>query len=223
MTAQLVMMEGPPGAGKSTLAANTARSLGPRADLVTDASLFERAEFADVANAYRTRVWPTAEMLLSAYARVIDRARQEQQIVVADFSAVGLAEELPWAQPDRISVTTNVLDARADPDVLEAHARDVLTIAKTAVLFVLDVPVAVGVRRRHAQRGIAWLEGYARHALPVRRDESVVDRATRVFEAGMDRRNDIVRAHVSAGWTVVHLDATAPEEFVLERGLHVLR
>ena len=223
MTVRLVMMEGPPGAGKSTLADGIAAVLGPRADLITEASLFERAEFAAVGNAYRTRVWPTAELLLDAYSRLLEHAARAQRIVVACFSAVGLAEELPWAQPDRSSVTTNLIDARADPEVLQEHARDILAVAGEAVLFVLDVPVDVGVRRRHAECGDEWFQTYLDHAPSVRPDESVVERCTRFFEAGEPRRADIVRAHEPAGWTVVHLDATKPVEAVLDAALAALR
>ncbi len=213
------MMEGPPGAGKSTLAEGIAQSLGPRADIITVASLFERAEFAAVGDAYRTRVWPTAQMLLDAYARVLELATTRKQIVVADFSAIGLAEELPWAQPDRVSVTTNMVDARADPIVLEEHAADILALSGDALLFVLDVPVDVGVRRRHAQCGEGWFETYLEHAPPLRSDESVVDRCVRLFDAGASRRNDIVEAHERAGWTVVRLDATSPVDAVLDEAL----
>jgi AAA domain-containing protein len=218
---RLVMFEGPAGAGKSTLAQSLARSRDD-IDLMIDHDIFERLEFADVARAYRTKDWPTAQMLLDAFRRVLERAERAGDVVVSDFSAVGLAEELPWAQPDRTSVTTNVLDARADPEVLAAHARDVLALAGRALLFVLDVPSEVSVSRAAAQRGDDWLRNQVSFVPPRRPGETRDERAVRFTDAMSPRREDIVAAHVTAGWDVVRLDAFRPAADVLREALPLL-
>jgi hypothetical protein len=216
------MMAGPPGAGKSTLAEGLVAALGPRAFRFGEELLFEIEEFADVAVAFRTKAFPDTAMMLDAYRSFIQRARRDYDVVVFDWSCVGMIEDLPCAQPDRTSLTTHRPEMRADPDVLAAHARDVRDLADDATLLVTVAPVAVAISRALAERGEAWFDAYVElHAQ--RGDEPLLDAAIRYWEAGMRRHEDVVDAHVAAGWDVVTVDATRPRDDVLQAAVRSLR
>ena len=189
----LVMMAGSPGSGKTTLAEGLVDSLGPRTFGFGEELLFEIAEFADVAFAFRTKAFPDTAMMLDAYRRFIDRVRDDADVVVFDWSCAGMIEDLPCAQPDRTSVTTHRPQMRSDPSVLASHARDVRGLADDAVLLVTQG------------------------------DGSFLDAAVRYWEAGAPRKEDCVRAHSAGGWDVVRLDASAPARDVLDAALSVLR
>ena len=154
----LVMMEGPPGSGKSTLADGLIAALGPRAMRFGEKELFEVSEFSEVAVAFRTKTFPDTTMMLDGYRTFVERVRGETDVVVFDWSCVGMIEDLPCAQADRTSVTTHHPEMRADPVVLAAHARDVRTLANDAVLLVLDTPIATALGRALEQRGERWFE-----------------------------------------------------------------
>ena len=217
-----VMMNGPPGSGKTTLAEGLANALGPRTFTFPEGALFEIDEFADVAVAFRTKAFPDTAMMLDAYRRFIERVRDDTDVVVFDWSCTGMIEDLPCAQPDRTSVTTHRPEMCSDPEVLASHARDVRGLADDAVLFVPEVPIATAIGRAHAQRGEHWFDGWP-EVKASQGDGSFLDAAVRYWEAGAPRKDDCVRAHAAGGWDVVHLDATAPAADVLDAALSVLR
>jgi hypothetical protein len=213
----IVMMEGFAGAGKSTLAKGLAGSLGDRALLFDDAALFTTPEFETVARAFREKAFPDPPMMLAAYRALFDRVRGRFELVVSDWSCVGMIEDLPCAQVDRTSTTTHLPGVRADMSVLSSHARDVRALVDTAILLVLDAPVATTITRAYEQRGEAFFEpwGIAEH----RGDGTFLDAAIRYWERGVLREQDCVQAHRDAGWDVIDLDATASIEEVLSQAL----
>jgi hypothetical protein len=219
----LVMMAGPPGSGKTTLAEGLVGALGPRTFLFGEGLLFEIDEFADVAVAFRTKTtFPDTAMMLDAYSRFVDRVRDDVDVVVFDWSCAGMVEDLPCAQPDRTSLTTHRPEMRSDPEILASHSRDVRSLAEHAVLFVPDVSIATAIGRAHAQRGERWFDGWP-EITNDRRDGSFLDAAVRYWEAGAPRKEDCVRAHAAGDWDVVRLDASAPAADVLDAALSVLR
>ncbi len=214
------MMGGPPGSGKSTLADGLVRTLGPRTFAFGEERLFELGEFASVAEAFRTKTFPDTAMMLDAYQRFVDRVRDGVDIVVCDWSCVGMIEDLPCAQHDGTSSTAHRPEMRADPEVLGSHARDVRSMADDAVLFVPDVPIRTALERAHAQRGDVWFDPWRQHFAE---GVPLLDAATAYWESGVARHEDCVRAHAEGAWDVVRLDATAPARDVLDAALSVLR
>lgn len=218
----LVMMEGPPGAGKSTLAEGLAASLGPRALLFGDEMLFEVPEFAEVAAGFRTKAFPDESMMLEAYRMFIDRVRDAVDVIIFDWSCVGMIEDLPCAQPDRRSVTTHHPEMRADPSVLADHARDVRSLADRSVLFVLDVLIPDAIGRAHQQRGEQWFDPW-KGIVELRDGETFLDGAVRYWEAGRPRGEDCVRGHSAGGWDVIRLDASRSADDILREAVTSLR
>lgn len=217
----LVMMDGPPGSGKSTLADGLVAALGPRALRFGEDELFEVPEFSEVAVAFRRKTFPDTSMMLDAYRAFVERVRSQTDVVVFDWSCVAMIEDLPCAQADRTSLTTHQPEMRADPDVLSAHARDVRTLANDAVLLVLDAPIATALRRALEQRGEQWFDPW-REVADFQGGGTLLDRATRYWEAGVPRHEDCVRGHAAGGWDVVYLDATAPIDEVLANAVTML-
>lgn len=219
---RLVMMEGPPGAGKTSLADALCASLrgrGEDVDLVPEEAIFDRAEFAEVGQAFKTREWPTGDLMLSAYKRIFAK-----RWIVSDWNAVGMIEDLPWAQPDRTSLTTNRPFARADPEMLAGHAAAVMKAAKGLhpTLFVLDVPLDVAIRRAWRERGERWLAQKARYIKPVSGTETLADRVVREMKRAAPRSQDVMDAHAAAGWKIITLDASAKADAVLDAALRML-
>lgn len=154
---RLVMMEGPAGAGKSTLAeALVARLRSSGAEVVhlPDEAIFTRPEFGDVGHAFGTKNYPTPELMLTAYRRTFSQAAATDASIIADWNVVGMIEDLPCAQPDRVSVTSNIPSASADTTVLARHANDVrIKWGGAATLLVLRLPADQAVQRAANQRG----------------------------------------------------------------------
>src|SRR5919199_6066331 len=225
---RFVMLQGIPGAGKSSLAADLAAALidrGATVDLIPEEDIFTRREFVDVGRGFTTRAWPTAVVMLAAYSRVLGTARLQNRWVITDWNCVGMIEDLPWAQPDRATLTTFRPDARADMDVLTAHARDVRSLAADLrpILLVLNVPTRVAVLRAATERGQAWI---ARQASPVAArtpDEPLIERIVRRTEQDHPRQRDILAAYTQAGWDVAERDATGTRPEVLHQALQILR
>jgi hypothetical protein len=141
-----------------------------------------------------------------------------------DWSCLGMIEDLPCAQADRVSTTTLVPQARADPVVLRDHAADVARLASgfEPTLFVLDVASEIAVRRALAQRGADWFDGMIVRTPPLRPDEPVEERAVRDQESFEMRRHNIVDAHVKGGWDVVTINARPGPDQVLLQALTAL-
>lgn len=121
------MMEGVPGSGKSTLAEQLVGWVithGGEADHLPEEAIFTRTEFSAVGSAFKTKRFPTPDMMLMAYDRIFAEARGRGASVIADWNAVGMIEDLPCAQPDRVSITTNDPTAVVDANVLRQHASD---------------------------------------------------------------------------------------------------
>jgi hypothetical protein len=215
------MMDGPPGSGKTTLAEGLVRTLGPRTFCFSEDALFEIDEFADVAVAFRTKAFPDTGMMLDAYRRFFDRIRNDTDTVVFDWSCTGMIEDLPCAQPDRMSLTTHRPEMRSDPEVLASHARAVAGLVERTVLFVPEVPIATAIGRAHAQRGERWFDGWP-EVKASQGDGSFLDAAVSYWEAGAPRHKDCVRAHEAGGWDIVRLDANAMPSDVLEQALSAL-
>jgi hypothetical protein len=215
------MMDGPPGAGKSTLAEGIVAALGTKAMLFEEELIFELGEFADVGTAFRTKTFPDTEMMLDAYRLFFERVRTTAQIVVFGWSCVGMIEDLPCAQRDRQSVTSLDPHARADLQVLTQHARDVRELVGEGVLFVPDVPISMSTLRALEQRGEAWFAAYD-GIDTFGGASSLLEGAINYFETAAARHLDVVRAHEAGGWNVVRVDATASAPEVLGEALRTL-
>jgi chloramphenicol 3-O-phosphotransferase len=224
---RFVMLQGIPGAGKSSLAADLAAALidrGATVDLIPEEDIFTRREFVDVGRGFTTRAWPTAVVMLAAYSRVLRTARLQHRWVIADWNCVGMIEDLPWAQPDRAPLTTFHPEARADRDVLTAHARDVRSLAADLcpILLHLNVPSRVAVLRAAAERGQAWIERSATPVHELTPGEPLIDRIVRGNERDRPRQRDIIAAYTQAGWDVAEIDANCARTEVLHQAMQIL-
>lgn len=224
---RFVMLHGVAGAGKSSLAEDLSKVLidqGAKVDLIPEEDIFTRREFVDVGQAFKTRTWPTGDMMLAAYRSILETAQQQSQWVIADWNCVGMIEDLSWAQPNRATLTTFQPEARADMDVLTAHAQDVRTLvaAFNPILLVLNVPHRVAVMRAAAERGQPWIERYA--ALAQERDshEPLLERIVRWYEDSRLHDSDILNAYIRACWNVAEIDANRAREDVLHQALYLL-
>src|SRR5438067_10891448 len=97
-----IMLEGVgPGIGKSTLAESLAKALAERGDdvdLIVAASIFERPEFADAAEGFRTKRFERNRTALpDAYRALVERHVVTGAWVIFDWSVAGMVEDLPWA------------------------------------------------------------------------------------------------------------------------------
>lgn len=216
----LVMMAGPPGAGKSTLAASLCTELGVRAMLLAEEAVFERPEFAAVGEAFRTKTFPDTDMMLAAYTAIFASAHQRTASIVADWSCVGMIEDLPCAQPDRASVTSRIATAVADRAVLESHARDVrLAWGGRAILLVLDVPIGTASRRVVDERGAGWVKRHLQLGEDPSEPIAMLAARERSFR---QRKAVIIDAHGAGGWTVQQIHANRDPEAVVGDALHSL-
>src|SRR5437899_5876556 len=148
-----VMLEGVgPGIGKSTLAASLAKALAERGDdvdLIVDASIFERPEFTDAAEGFRTKRFTRTRVALpDAYRALVKRHAATGAWIIFDWSAAGMVEDLPWA---------------SDLEDLTAHLREVHEIVAPLdpIVLVLEGPLELAMGRAVAERGAEW---FARHA-----------------------------------------------------------
>lgn len=213
------MMEGVPGAGKSTLAAGLvarAHDMGLEADLMTEETIFSWPEFAEVGRRFRSKNFPTPDVMLAAYGRIFEAAHTRDVFIISEWNAVSMIEDLPCSQIDRTAVTSNLPSVIADIDVLTAHARDVrYAWGREAILLVLEVPVGQAVQRAADQRGRAWLERELARWPDRAPDEPAVVGVTKAHQAYDARRQTIIRAHERAGWTIRRVDASEPQPQVL--------
>lgn len=216
---QLIMMEGPAGSGKSTLAEALVahlRSTGTSVDHLPEEAIFTRPEFAQVGQAFRTKNFPTTDLILTAYRRTFRAAATTDSSIIADWNAVGMIEDLPCAQPDRVSVTSNAPSATADASVLAQHAEDVRNEwASDAILLLLRLPSEQAVQRAAKQRGRTWIDREKARWPTKFNSSSSLANVARLHQAYEYRRDALVEAYRAAAWKVVELDASRTEAAVL--------
>jgi hypothetical protein len=211
MRPRLVMLSGVSmGIGKSTLAGGLARRLeesGQAADFFGEHHLFTRRDFADVAEAFRTREFPTPELFLRGYARVFDGFRAAGAWGIFDWYCAGMAADLPWAMHDRDRLTQLCRDVRRLADDLDP------------VLLDLAGDVRMATERALAERGEKWAKRYALLAADAGHvTGGIADRiAALVREQFGALREDEQAAMRAAGWPILELDATRSAADVLEQ------
>jgi predicted kinase len=194
------------GAGKSTLSRALAARLGASAEFVEEDALFRLPELASLADHFRRKDYPSADVLLSSFAAFL-AARPAVDWIVNDGSWLLLAEDLPWAQASWGALVdyarrlrSAVFDAGLEP----------------LVLF-LDAPPSVAVARARKRDGD---ESFDRWIGIMRRQAPLVGVAggTEVeLVAGWCER--VRRIWHESGWTLVDLPAAEPADVVLEAAL----
>lgn len=100
MSGRLVLFAGRAAVGKSTLSASLAQLL-PGAAFVPEMVFFEWPELADIGDAFRRKDYPSAELLLDGWSRIL-RTVGGASWIVHDGCWVPLGEDLPWASWDAI-------------------------------------------------------------------------------------------------------------------------
>ena len=198
-----------PGIGKTTLAeclAARAGEVGQELDFFGEEQIFTRPAFAEIGRAFRerrggVRVFPSAEMLLDGYRRVIDGLGERG--IVFDWSCLGMISDLPWAE--------------GRPEVLLAHARDVLNLAAplSPVLVNLVGEVAVAVARAAAQRGERWMRRNAHLAAVKGAGARSQLAAIAEWLRGLPHESLELDAFRAAGWPIWEVDAMRSADLVL--------
>lgn len=202
------------GVGKTTLAralAGRRSGSGLPVDLFTEEQLFSREEFAEIGTAFRDRTYPSSEMMLEGYRRILAGLESDHEAIIFDWSCLGMISDLPWAEGRQ--------------DVLEAHASEVarLTASMGPALIYLEAEPEVAVQRAVAQRGDRWARRYARLAAegrvaPTRDFLTVIADGIR-SDATRHMEN---QAYRSAGWSVVEIDARMEADAVLDAAWRAL-
>ncbi|GAA4983078.1 hypothetical protein [Actinopolymorpha pittospori] len=213
---RLVMLSGScAGIGKSTLAEGLTRRLeeaGATVDLFGEHQIFARADFVDVAEAFRSREFPTPELFLPTYARVFDGFRAANAWGVFDWHCAGMAADLPWAMRDHGRLARLCLDVRELAEDMDPVLLDLAGDVRTAT------------ERALAQRGDVWAKRYARLASDAGHTSGRI--AERIVAWSRDQlgalREQELAAMRSAGWPVIELDATASAAEVLEQAWDAL-
>lgn len=213
---RLVMLSGScAGIGKSTLAEGLTRRLaeaGTAVDLFGEHQIFTRADLSDVAEAFRSREFPTPELFLPTYARIFDGFRAANAWGVFDWHCAGMVADLPWAMRDRGKLTRLCLDVRELADDLNPVLLDLVGDVRTAT------------ERALAQRGDVWAKRYARIASNAGHTSGRI--AERIAAWSRDQsgalRESELEAMRSAGWPIAELDATQSAADVLEQALEAL-
>src|SRR5688500_18631106 len=100
MSARLVLVAGRAAVGKTTLSESLAQYL-PEAAFVPELVFFEWPELADIGTAFRRKEYPSAELLLDGWSRILEAVGGAPWIVHVGCW-VPLGEDLPWASPDAV-------------------------------------------------------------------------------------------------------------------------
>lgn len=211
MRPRLVMLSGVSmGIGKSTLSEGLTqrlRSCGETVDRFGEEHLFTRADFGDVAEAFRTRDFPGPSLLERAYARVFDSFRAAGAWGIFDWHCAGMAADLPWAMRDRALLTRHCAVVRELADDLNP------------VLLDLVGDIRAATDRALVQRGDKWAKRHARMATDAGHvTGGIADRITALVrdQFGPQRRDEQT-AMRAAGLPAIELDATQPAAAVLEQ------
>lgn len=210
-----VMLTGvSPGAGKTTLSVGLTDSLrtrGHTVDLLPEEAMFDRAEFAEAGRGFKTRRWAAAEDLLAGYAGLVAKSSRDRSIVVFDWSASAMAEDLPWAK---------------EQAALNGHVREVKRVVASLdpVVLFLDSPVETALDRATAQRGAKWLARWAgapNTASPAEKNRNREQVLTRIRNGSIGTERNRA-AFAAADWPLVEIDASQPASVVLNDALSVV-
>lgn len=204
-----VMMDGLAGAGKSTLAAALAAELresGQSADLFGEEELFTRAEFAAVAEGFRTGHHADAAMFEGAYQAYL--AGLGSDCAVFDWSAAGMSGDLSWALREPAGYVTHLRQVRLmDP-------------GRRLTLLRLCVPARIATLRAAAERGQVWVDRY--DAIAVAAGCTGTDPLDRIIawaEHSLGQAERERAAVAAAGWRIVDLDASPSPDAVAREAL----
>ena len=203
-----------PGAGKSTLGARLARELrkgGTPVDLIPEEDLFVRPEFAEAGAGFREeRFELMSDHLLAAYGRVAEKADREGNVVIFDWEAAGMVEDLPFA---------------AEQEALNAHMKSVMEIvaAFNPILLYLDAPLYAAFARAVAERGDPWVQRYARLGSEkgISRSGTLEQQAFEYLDSDSSWRARERAAYESCQWPQIEIDANRPAEAVLVDALGI--
>lgn len=210
MDHRLVMITGSgPGAGKSTLAGRLGRELDRRGESVRlwpEGALFEWPELAGLADRFRSRNYPSAADLISAFEHVVGAAEADT-VWVQDWSWHDLAEDLPWA---------------GDLEELCEFSRRMCSTAAGLhpIVLYLEADITAGLERAVRQRGVRWL-ARTRDALTpgTSRGRTIEDVAT----AYTARERRIRQSIEAGGWPVVTIRVTATADRVFTEALSAVK
>jgi hypothetical protein len=196
------------GIGKSTLTAglaDRAAAIGVDLELFTVEQMFTRPTFAGIGRAFRDRTYPTAEMMLVGYARLVS-GLTPAGAVIFDWSCLGMVSDLPWAE--------------GRPGVLLSHARDVLEVARPLRPVVLRLvgDVEVAVTRAATERGEKWVRRYAHLAAAGAPAIRTRTRLAAIAEWTRSQPYEALELDAlrGAGWPIWEIDAMRAADEVLE-------
>jgi hypothetical protein len=207
LVSRFVMTAGvSPGIGKSTLTAGLARragAFGVDLEVFDLEQIFTRPAFAAIGRAFRDRTYPTAEMLLDGYARLVGELSRTGAVVF-DWTCLGIIADLPWAE--------------GRSDILLHYARDVLGLARPLQPVVLNLvgDVEVAVARAAAERGEKWVRRYAHlAAMEATRTRTRLAAITKWIQRQPYEALEL-NAFREAGGPVWEIDAMRPPDEVLD-------
>jgi hypothetical protein len=213
LVSRFVMTAGvSPGIGKSTLTAglvSRAGAVGVELDLFDLEQIFTRPAFAAIGRAFRDRSYPTAEMMLEGYGRLVGELSPTGAVVL-DWTCLGMIADLPWAE--------------GRSDILLHHARDVLRLTRPLRPVVLNLvgDVEVAVARAAAERGEKWVRRYAR--LAAMEGTSTRTRLAAITEWIRRQPSEALELNAlrEAGWPVWEIDAMRLSDDVLDHAARTL-
>lgn len=205
-----VMMDGPAGAGKSTLAGALARKLRAadhRADVFGEEELFTREEFAEVAEGFRTKEFAGPAAFEAAYSAYLSRFGSGW--AVFDWSAAAMTGDLGWERTAYVEHLRRV--THLDPDC-------------SLILLSLRIPARMATKRAANQRGEEWLNRYDKIALSEGFEGAdQVERITARAEYQLVLAEAERAAVREAGWTVVDIDASRAADLVAQQAFAGVR
>jgi hypothetical protein len=195
-----------PGIGKSTLAELLARRRAPesRVDLFHEEDILSRAEFAEVAEQFRTSGVVDLSVLLDASARFVSSARKFD-VVVTDALFPFVPSLLAWGHDEH--------DIRTFVGALH----DVLRPLDPVVVF-LDGDAAEALQRASVRSGAGWLTSFIAKLGTYMVEPRVRDFADAVHYLRREREVTL-RALSETGWKTIVLgdaDRQVPDDLAAE-------